>query len=210
MSKFITFEGPEGSGKSTQIKLLAEHLQNQGKEIYFTREPGGTSIGDQIRDVLHDVSNTEMNAATEILLYSASRAQLVAQIIKPKLAQGTVVISDRYADSTYAYQGYGRQLDMATLQTITEFATQRLKPDLTIYFDLPIEVGLQRKKKANQAGEGEYNRMDQLTLEFYQRVRKGYLKMAQDEPGRWLVIDAQQSIENTHQAICNALEEIGL
>lgn len=210
MSKFITFEGPEGSGKSTQIDLLAEYLQNCGQPVYFTREPGGTPIGDQIRDVLHNVDNTEMQAVTEILLYSASRAQLVAEIIKPRLAQGIVVISDRYADSTYAYQGYGRGLDMATLQQITAFATQNLTPNLTIYFDLPVETGLQRKLKANQAGEGEFNRMDQLTVEFYNRVRDGYLRMAQAEPDRWLIIDARQSIEDTHQKIRAALSKNGL
>lgn len=210
MSKFITFEGPEGSGKSTQIDLLARYLQARGRQVYFTREPGGTAIGDQIRRVLHDVANTAMHPATEILLYSASRAQLVAEVIKPKLAQGTVVISDRYADSTYAYQGYGRNLDMAILQTITQFATQSLKPDLTLYFDLPVEVGLARKQQANRAGEGELNRMDQQAIDFYRRVREGYLAMAQAEPERWLVLDAGQSVAQIHQAICAALAEKGL
>jgi dTMP kinase len=207
MSKFITFEGPEGSGKSTQIKLLADYLQRQGHLVYVTREPGGTPIGDQIRDILHDVKHTEMHPITEILLYSASRAQLVAQIIKPMLAQGKVVLADRYADSTYAYQGYGRQLDMTTLKLITEFATHALIPDLTFFLDLSIEVGLARKREANWAGAGELNRMDRLTVAFYKRVREGYLSMARAQPSRWVVINADQSVEQLHQAICAALAQ---
>ncbi|HHJ07041.1 MAG TPA: dTMP kinase [Anaerolineae bacterium] len=205
---FITFEGPDGSGKSTQIGLLTTYLQAQGRRVYRTREPGGTSIGDQIRDVLHNVNNTEMRPVTEILLYSASRAQLVAQVIEPMLAEGYTVLCDRYADSTYAYQGYGRQLDMAMLQRITQFATQNLKPDLTIYLDLPVADGLMRKRKANDAGEGELNRMDRQAAAFYERVRQGYLQMAQTEADRWRVIDARQSVEQIHRQICAAVERV--
>jgi dTMP kinase len=205
---FITFEGPDGSGKSTQIELVADFLRQKGFNVYCTREPGGSSIGDQIRDVLHDVNNTEMSSRAEILLYSASRAQLVEQIVLPRLAQGDVVLCDRYADSTYAYQGYGRQLDFATLRTITEFATQKLKPNLTIYLDVDVETGLQRKVNANAAGEGEWNRMDQLKLDFHQRVRNGYLEMAKNEPGRWLVVNASGTIEEINRSICERLEEV--
>jgi dTMP kinase len=205
---FITFEGPDGSGKSTQIELVADYLRRQGYNIYCTREPGGTAIGDQIRNVLHDVNNTEMSSRAEILLYSASRAQLVEQIILPRLAQGDVVLCDRYADSTYAYQGYGRQLDFATLRAITKFATQHLEPDLTIYLDLAVEKGLQRKADANAAGEGEWNRMDQLKLDFHQRVHRGYLEMAKNEPKRWLVVDASGTVEKINRSICDRLEKI--
>jgi dTMP kinase len=208
LSLFITFEGPDGSGKSTQIELVANHLRQLGYQVYCTREPGGTSIGNQIRDVLHDVNNTEMTARTEILLYSASRAQLVEQIILPHLAQGRIVLCDRYADSTYAYQGYGRELDFDTLRAITDFATQCLKPDLTIYLDLEVEEGLQRKATASTAGQGEWNRMDQLELAFHQRVRNGYLEMARAEPERWLVVNAAASVEEINRAICRRLEEI--
>ena len=208
MGLFITFEGPDGSGKSTQIELVADFLRRKGYDVYCTREPGGSAIGDQIRDVLHDVKNTEMSSRTEILLYSASRAQLVEQIILPRLAQGDVVLCDRYADSTYAYQGYGRQLDFATLRTITEFATQNLKPDLTIYLDLEVETGLQRKVEANAAGEGEWNRMDQLKIDFHQRVRSGYLEMAKNEPDRWLVVNASGTIEDINRSICDRLEKV--
>ncbi|MCK6630016.1 MAG: dTMP kinase [Anaerolineae bacterium] len=208
MSLFITFEGPDGSGKSTQINLVAAHLEHSGYEVLCTREPGGTAIGDQIRQVLHDVKNTEMSARAEILLYSASRAQLVEQVILPHLAQGGVVLCDRYADSTYAYQGYGRRLDFETLRLITNFATQNLKPDLTIYLDVAVEEGLRRKSAANVSGQGEWNRMDRLELEFHQRVRAGYLEMAHKEPERWLIVDASAPVEEINAIICERLEQV--
>ncbi len=201
MSLFITFEGPDGSGKSTQIRLTAGYLKSLGHNVICTREPGGTAIGGQIRTVLHDVANTEMAARAEILLYSASRAQLVEQVILPHLKQGGAVVCDRYFDSTYAYQGYGRGLDFDALRMITQFATQSLKPDITIYLDLEVEQGLKRKVAANTAGKGEWNRMDRLTLNFYRRVRAGYLEMARAEPERWLVIDAGAPVEVVNQRI---------
>lgn len=208
MALFITFEGPDGSGKSTQISLVAGYLEQQGYRVYCTREPGGTAIGDQIRQILHDVENTAMTARAEILLYSASRAQLVEEVILPRLAQGEMVLCDRYADSSYAYQGYGRQLDFETLRLITRFATQNLRPDLTIYLDLAVEEGLRRKAQANTSGQGEWNRMDRLQLEFHHRVRAGYLEMARLEPERWLVVDAAGSVEATHRLICRRLDEV--
>lgn len=208
MSLFISFEGPDGSGKSTQIKLTADYLERQGYQVLLTREPGGTMIGNQIRQILHDVTNKEMVAQAEVLLYSASRAQLVHQVIIPHLKQGGVVLCDRYADSTYAYQGYGRQLDFETLAVITRFATQGLKPDVTVYLNLDVEQGLRRKIAASHLGQGEWNRMDQLDLEFHRRVQAGYLKMAQAEPTRWLVVDATLSIAEVHQTICSRLEEL--
>jgi dTMP kinase len=208
VSLFITFEGPDGAGKSTQIDLVARHLRRLGYEVFYTREPGGTAIGDQIREILHDVNNTEMTARAEILLYSASRAQLVQEVILPRLAQGDVVLCDRYADSTYAYQGYGRQLDFDSLRLITRFATQALQPDLTVYLDLEVEEGLRRKSAASAAGQGEWNRMDQLELAFHQRVRAGYLEMAAAEPERWLVVDAAASVETINRDICSRLEQL--
>jgi dTMP kinase len=208
LSLFITFEGPDGSGKSTQIDLSAQYLQDCGYNVLCTREPGGTAIGNQIRRVLHDVANTEMAAQTEVLLYSASRAQLVEQVILPHLSRGGVVLCDRYADSTYAYQGYGRQLDFDILRLMTRFATQALKPDITIYLDLKAEAGLNRKVAANTAGQGEWNRMDQLELDFHQRVRAGYLKMARAEPDRWLVVDGIAPVDKVHQVICQRLEQM--
>jgi dTMP kinase len=208
LSLFITFEGPDGSGKSTQIDLVAQYLRQLGYKVLCTREPGGTSIGDQIRDVVHDVANAEMAAQTEVLLYSASRAQLVQQLILPHLNRGGVVLCDRYADSTYAYQGHGRQLDFETLRLVTRFATQGLVPDLTIYLDLDVEKGLKRKVAANTAGQGEWNRMDQLELAFHERVRAGYLEMARAEPSRWLVVDATASVEALNRTICRRLEQV--
>jgi len=208
LSLFITFEGPDGAGKSTQIDLLASHLSRSGYPVFCTREPGGTAIGDQIREILHNVDNTAMTAQTEVLLYFASRAQLVQQIILPYLEQGHVVLCDRYTDSSYAYQGYGRQLDFKVLRLIASFATQELKPNLTIYLDLDVEDGLRRKEAANLAGQGEWNRMDRLTLDFHRRVRQGYLKMAQAEPERWLVIDASASVKAINEKICKRLESL--
>jgi dTMP kinase len=193
---FITLEGPEGSGKTRQISLLADALIQHGYSILVTREPGGTPIGDQIRTVLFDLKNTDMRPRTEILLFQASRAQLVEQVIRPRLASGDIVLCDRYADSTLAYQGYGHQVDMDELESIVLFATGGLRPDLTLLLDVDIEVGLRRKLDAS-----EWNRLDAYDLGFHRRVRQGYLEMAQAEPGRWVVIDAGQPPEAVLAAI---------
>ena len=205
---FITFEGPDGSGKTTQIRALHDDLVASGHAVLLTREPGGTEIGDQIRQVLHDVHNTTMLPNTEILLYSASRAQLVGQVIRPALARGQIVLCDRYADSTLAYQGYGHGLDLSLLQTITFFATGGLKPDLTVYLDIPVEEGLRRKWAAYQAGEAELNRMDRKELAFHQRVREGYLRMAAAEAERWLVLDASRTVEAIQRDIGKRVGEL--
>jgi dTMP kinase len=194
---FITFEGPDGSGKTTQIRLLADWLCERGYEVVLTREPGGTDIGNQIRHVLHDPNNDEMDARTEILLYSASRAQNVAQFVRPALSASKIVISDRYADSTLAYQGYGRCLDLDTLETITAFATGGLAPDLTLYLDVPAQEGLSRR----QSGGEEWNRLDAEALEFHQRARAGYLNLIAQDPSRWVVIDAARPIEEIQSEI---------
>lgn len=185
---FITFEGIEGSGKTTQIPRLVEFLEQAGYIVVTTREPGGTAIGDQIRDILLDLNNTDMQIRTEVLLFQASRAQLVEQVIRPSLAKGFQVISDRYADSTLAYQGYGYQLNLAQLQEIVHFATGGLKPDLTLLLDVDVEEGLRRR-----FGSGGKNRLDAYDPDFYHRVRQGYHLLAQAEPQRWVVIDARRS-----------------
>ncbi|MCB8960855.1 MAG: dTMP kinase [Ardenticatenales bacterium] len=187
---FVTFEGSEGSGKSTQLRLLVEYLQAQGREIVVTREPGGTQIGEQIRDILHDVANTAMTSEAEILLYSAARAQLVREVIRPALAAGKLVLSDRYYDSTYAYQGYGRGLDLTMLRHVTQLATGGLKPDLTIFFDLSVERGLARRV----AGGDEMNRMDQQQMAFYERVYAGYQELVTAEPERWHVVNGDRPV----------------
>lgn len=191
---FITLEGPDGCGKTTQTALLVDWLRAQGHDVLQTREPGGTSIGDQVREVLHSLRNTEMHPRTEILLYSASRAQLVHERIRPHLARGGVVVSDRYYDSTLAYQGYGHQLDLDALRQITAFATGGLKPDLTLYLDISAEEGLKRRQRAAQAG-AEWNRLDAYALDFHRRVRAGYHELIAAEPARWVVFDAAQPVD---------------
>jgi dTMP kinase len=201
LSLFITFEGPEGSGKTTQIECLREYLEEKGYSVLATREPGGTSIGDKIRVILLDPRNTDMLPASEALLFSAARAQIVNQVIRPHLARGGIVLCDRYADSTLAYQGYGHGLDLDTLHTITALATEGLKPDLTVYLDIDVEEGLRRKLAAHKANNSEWNRIDRQEMAFHRRVREGYLQMAVGEPDRWLVIDATQPLETVQASI---------
>jgi len=185
---FITLEGPEGSGKTSQIGLLAAALRQRGYEILTTREPGGTVLGDEIRHVVHNVRHRNMSPVAEMLLYAASRAQHVAELIQPSLAAGKVVLCDRYADSTLAYQGYGRQLELADLRTITAIATGGLQPDLTLLLDLDVETGLERRAE----GGLEMNRLDLETVAFHRRVRDGYQALMAAEPERWVRIDATQ------------------
>lgn len=193
---FITFEGMDGSGKSTQARLFADYLRaNLGAEkIILTREPGGTPIGEQIREVLHSMRNQEMAARTEFLLYNAARAQVVVQVIRPALEQAKIVLSDRFGDSTLVYQGYGRQLDLEMVKRVIEYATGGLKPDLTFFLDVAIEEGLARRSNGHQRGE-ELNRMDTQTREFYERVRNGYETLMRQEPTRWIRVDGARSIE---------------
>jgi dTMP kinase len=188
---FITFEGSDGGGKSTQITLLSFYLRQEGFKVMTTREPGGTMIGEQVRNTLHDISNKNMNPTAEALLYSASRAQLVEEVIRPALASNHIVLSDRYADSTLAYQGYGRGLDLNDLTRLNRFATGGLKPHLTFLFEIDVEAGLSRR----EAGGVEMNRMDLQTIEFYRRVRDGYRELAETNPGRWVKIDAGRPVE---------------
>ena len=200
---FITFEGPDGSGKTTQIRLLADLLAGRGYNVLKLREPGGTPIGTQIRHVIHDLDNHAMDPHTEFLLYSASRAQLVSEHIRPHLATGGIVICDRFSDSSLAYQGYGRGLDLNAVRQITQFATGGLKPDLTLYLDIDPERGLSRRSASGE----EWNRMDAQTLAFYERVRDGYYNLIAAEPARWIKIDADQSPEEVQAAIAGAVEQ---
>lgn len=185
---FITLEGPEGSGKTSHIKPLAEWLTARGHTVFVTREPGGTEIGEQIRGVIHDLKNTEMHPRTETLLYQAARAQIVEQVIRPKLAEGIIVLCDRYFDSTIAYQGYGHQQDLEQVRALVRYATGGLTPDLTLLLDVDVETGLRRKQKNGE----EWNRLDAYTVDFHHRVREGYLQMVRQEPARWAVVAAGQ------------------
>jgi dTMP kinase len=187
LSLFVTLEGPEGGGKTTQASQLAEHLSAQGFDVLLSREPGGTAIGEQIRQVLTSLENEDMQPHTEFLLFSASRAQLVRDVILPHLEAGGVVISDRFYDSSLAYQGYGHCLDLDALRATTVFATSDLVPDITFLLDLSVEEGLRRREE-----DGNWNRLDAYDLEFHQRVRNGYLEMARANPERWVTIDANQ------------------
>ncbi|MDF1512177.1 MAG: dTMP kinase [Anaerolineae bacterium] len=200
---FITFEGPDGSGKTSQLKLATVWLKTQGITPVVTREPGGTPIGEKIRKLLHDTHHTEMSSETEILLYAASRAQHVAEIILPALHAGSVILCDRFYDSTYAYQGYGRGLSMKSLKLITQFATQNLVPDLTIYLDIAPEFGIKRRESGGEI----LNRLDRETLAFHQRVRQGYLDLIKADPARWRAIDGSGTIQEVHGAVKEVLKK---
>jgi dTMP kinase len=193
---FITFEGPDGSGKTTQLRGLADFLCQHNYQVLTTREPGGTAISEQIRSILFDLKNTQMVPRTEILLFLASRAQLVEQVIRPYLAGGGIVLCDRYADSTLAYQGYGHQVNLDQLKVLIDFATGGLKPDLTFLLDLEVEEGLRRREQG-----GDWNRLDAYAQAFHQRVRQGFLELARQEPQRWVIVDAGQPVDRVQQAI---------
>jgi dTMP kinase len=197
---FITLEGPEGSGKTSHVPHLVEYLREKGYTIFPTREPGGTSIGEQIREVLHNLKNTEMHPRTETLLYQAARAQFVEEVVRPRLALGEIVLSDRYADSTIAYQGYGHQQDLEQVRALVKYATGGLAPDLSVLLDVDVEVGLERGVK-RRANGGEWNRLDAYTLEFHQRVRKGYLEMVKQEPERWVMLDAGKGWDEVQRTL---------
>jgi dTMP kinase len=201
---FITFEGPDGGGKTTQVQQVALALRVRGYRVLLTREPGGTTIGDKIRDILHDREHAEMHPHTELLLYNASRAQLIQEVIRPHLQAGGLVICDRFYDSTLAYQGYGHGLNLDTLRTIIEFATGGLRPDLTFLLDIAAEDGLQRRLSAVAQGE-EWNRLDDMALTFHRRVRDGYRQLMAVEPERWVQIDAAQPRETVLAAIMATL-----
>ncbi|MCM1084413.1 MAG: dTMP kinase [Clostridium sp.] len=200
---FISMEGPDGAGKTTQIELLKSYLENKGYEILITREPGGTKISEAVRSIILDKSNTEMDYMTEALLYAAARAQLVAEVIKPAIAEGKAVISDRFVDSSAVYQGMARGLGVETVYKINEYAIQGMMPKLTIHLDLPASVGIMRKK--NQA---ELDRMELEKAEFHERVAEGYRQLAKLSPERIYTIDATLPVEEIHQLILSKLEEI--
>ena len=198
---FITLEGPEGSGKTSQLPALADYLRSEGYDVLVTREPGGTSVGDQIREVLMNLKNVSIVPRTEILLFLAARAQHVDDLIKPALEAGKVVICDRFGDSTLAYQGYGHRTDLDTLRALLNFSTDGLKPDLTLLLDIPVAEGFNRKRENSV----EWNRLDAYDRAFHERVRRGYLDLAQEEPERWIIIDASQEKDQVQKAMREAI-----
>lgn len=203
---FITFEGIDFSGKSTQIQLLKEHLTAKGRDVLVIREPGGGEIEEKIRTILLDKKNLEMTSETEILLFSASRAQLVRKTILPSLERGKIVISDRFHDSTTAYQGYGRQLPLEMVKKISEFAIQEAVPDITFFIDIPVEEA--RKRKLAH-GQESLDRIENMNDDFYSRVRNGYLEIAKSE-SRFRVVNGCEKKDEVHAMIVNELQKAGL
>ncbi len=199
---FITFEGLDGSGKTTQFQRAVIWLRGRGQDILTLREPGGTRIGDQIREVLHNRTYTEMTARAELLLYAASRAQLVSERIQPYLEAGGMVLCDRFSESTMAYQGYARGLDLGFLDTLIQFATQGIRPDLTLYLDIEPAEGVRRR----QQGQGELTRLDVEKIDFHTKVREGYRALIAKEPERWVIINASKSIDEVAIQVRAALE----
>ncbi len=207
---FITFEGIDGCGKTTQMRRLARRLREEGYQVEETIEPGGTRIGKQIRRILLDTANQEISPATELLLYFASRAQNVSQRIRPALAAGKIVLSDRYTDSTMVYQGFARGLGEEVVAALERIACRGLKPDLTIYLDIDLETGLARARARNDSRQGREaaeTRMDEQSREFYQRVREGYRRLAGREPGRFRVIDGRRDADAVAADVWAAVEE---
>lgn len=193
---FITFEGVEGGGKTTQLAILGHYLETQGRQVVRTREPGGTKIGDDIRSLLLDAKNQEMGAKTELFLYLASRAQHINEIILPALAEGKIVLCDRFTDATLVYQGYGRALPKGEVERIARFASGGLQPDLTILLDINVKKGLARLK-----GRAEINRLDQEALQFHETVRRGYLTLAKKYPSRIQIIQTDATVEEISKKI---------
>lgn len=203
--KLISFEGSEGSGKSTQIALLAAHLQKAGRDVISTREPGGTEIGEQIRNIIvHNSKGDEMCAETELLLFSAARAQLVREVIVPALVRGAIVLSDRYLDSSTVYQGIGRNLAADPVAQINRFAVGNVMPDITLVIDVPTEVSLAR---IHQRASDLPDRMERENIEFYQKIREGYLVLAKGMPDRFIVIDGTQTQDTIAKKVWTAVKE---
>ncbi len=198
---FVTVEGTDGCGKTTQIRNIIDHLSSLGCRVVLTREPGGTRISENIRSIILDPTFTEMHSITELMLYSAARAQLVEQVIKPSIAKSETVICDRYIDSFYAYQGYGRGLDMDMLKKITSLAIDDMIPDITIFLDLDPEIGLRRRMNAANG-----DRIENEQIEFHRRVYDGYKQLARENPDRIKVIDASRSVEEVWQDVRRQLD----
>jgi len=208
MTLFITFEGGEGCGKSTQARALYRKLSRLAIPVLLTHEPGGTSLGNKLSRWLKWAEGTDISPLTELMLFNASRSQLITEVIQPNLNEGKIVICDRYADSTTVYQSYGRGLDLETVKAVNNAATRGLKSNLTVLLDIPVEEGLARQRGKKQ------DRFEQEEIAFHQRVREGFLKLAQQEPQRWLVIDATQPKEKIAriiwQRVSQSISEQGL
>lgn len=203
--KFISFEGIEGVGKSTQVSRFAAFLESRGNAVLFTREPGGTELGEDVRKMLKFADyGDRMSGETEALLFSAARAQLVREKLLPALDAGTHIVADRFTDSSVAYQGAGRQLGMAEIATLNRFATGGLAPDFTVLLDLDPEIGFARtRSRAGEDASGKTDRMETFPRDFYARVREAYLQLAAQEPERFFVVDAAQTPDEISKQICD-------
>ncbi|HIN46059.1 MAG TPA: dTMP kinase [Candidatus Marinimicrobia bacterium] len=199
---FISFEGIDGCGKSTQADLLRSYLESKGEQVELLREPGGTALSEQIREILLNPNNEKMDPSTESILLSASRAQLTREIIIPALERGNVVICDRYADSTLAYQGYGRGINLEWLEKLNAFATAGLKPDITLLVDLPVDEAFNRMQSKS------FDRIEMEGIEFLDKVRSGYLELTDRFSKRYFMIDGMETIEEMSKKIINKIEEI--
>ncbi len=199
---FMTLEGGEGAGKSLQLEALACRLETRGLSVVRTREPGGTPLGERLREILLELSSP-LDAMTETLLFAAARAELVASVIAPALARDEIVLCDRFADSTMAYQGYGRGVELAAIERLNDIATKGLRPDLTVLLDLPVEEGLARTGAA-----GRSDRFGSEDEAFHERVRAGYRALATDEPDRWLIVDGTEPVDMVTDAIWRRLEPL--
>jgi dTMP kinase len=204
VSLFVTFEGPEGSGKSTQVRLVASLLTTAGHNVVETREPGGTSLGERIRDLLLDPNNSTITPVTEALLMTAARSQHVADVLRPAICRSQIILCDRYTDSTLAYQGAGRGLSIAELEELQDFAIGGIRPHLTVLLDIPVETGLSRRELSGTP----LNRLDLDERAFHERVRSWYLHAARQEPDRWLVLDARKAQDELAGLICQRIIEL--
>lgn len=204
MVRLISFEGGDGSGKTTQLKLLDKYLASRGKSCLSTREPGGTTLGEMIRKILLEAGKVEIASPTELFLYLADRAQHVHEVIRPALASGRLVLCDRFTDSTLAYQGYGRGVDLDMLRRLNQVASHGITPDVTFLLDCPVEVGLSRTAQRNmnlKSGGSREDRFEQERADFHERVRRGFLELARAEPKRIYVLDAACPTEEVHHKI---------
>lgn len=206
MACFITFEGIEGCGKSTQLQMLAQLLTDQGRSVTVTREPGGCPIADQVRSILLDAGNHAMTPLAELLLYAAARAQHMTEVVLPALRAGRIVLCDRFTDATAAYQGYGRQLDMTVIRQLNQLATTGVAPQLTILLDCPVEIGLERAMaRINNSCGAREERFEMEALSFHRRVREGYLTLAAKEPERFVIIDSTTSVRQSAADVASAV-----
>jgi len=210
MRKFITFEGVEGCGKSTQIKLIEDALRLEGRDVLTTEEPGGSDIGKELRRLLLNRSQIKISSEAELLLFMADRAQHVREMILPALDENRIVLCDRFSDATIAYQGFGRGMDLKEIENLNRFACADLKPDLTFLFDISVEEGIARamKRMANAELSKREDRFESEEINFHERVRKGYLKLAQNEAARFRIVDGSKGIEEVHAAVWAEINKI--